>query len=228
MTAAHPDHIGLLAAELRDALIEERRALAVAGTGDPPPLPDAIGVLVADDAALLSAPVRERVADRVLRDTVGLGPLEELLRDPEVEEVMVNGHDEVCVERRGRSIRTEVAFPGEEELRDAIERILGPLGRRVDELSPMADARLADGSRVNVVIPPLAVDGPAVSIRRFAGIRPGPAELVALGTFDERLRELLRSGGRARAEPVISGGTGSGQDDPAQRALRASSIPASG
>ena len=211
MTAAHPDHIGLLAAELRDALIEERRALAVAGTGDPPPLPDAIGVLVADHAALLSAPVRERVADRVLRDTVGLGPLEELLRDPEVEEVLVNGHDEVWVERRGRLIRTEVAFPGEDGLRDVIERVLGPIGRRVDELSPMADGRLPDGSRVNVIIPPLSVDGPAVSIRRFAGIRPDPAELLARGSFDERLLELLRTAVESRQNLIISGGTGSGK-----------------
>ena len=211
MTTGHPDHIGLLAAELRDALIEERRALAVAGTGDPPPLPDAIGVLVADHAALLSAPVRERVADRVLRDTVGLGPLEELLRDPEVEEVLVNGHDEVWVERRGRLIRTEVAFPGEDGLRDVIERVLGPIGRRVDELSPMADGRLPDGSRVNVIIPPLSVDGPAVSIRRFAGIRPDPAELLARGSFDERLLELLRTAVESRQNLIISGGTGSGK-----------------
>ena len=211
MTAAHPDHIGLLAAELRDELIEERRALAVAGTGDPPPLPDAIEVLVADHAALLSAPVRERVADRVLRDTVGLGPLEELLRDPEVEEVLVNGHDEVWVERRGRLIRTEVAFPGEDGLRDVIERVLGPIGRRVDELSPMADGRLPDGSRVNVIIPPLSVDGPAVSIRRFAGIRPDPAELLARGSFDERLLEPLRTAVESRQNLIISGGTGSGK-----------------
>ena len=211
MTTGHPDHIGLLAAELRDALIEERRALAVAGTGDPPPLPDAIGVLVDDHAALLSAPVRERVADRVLRDTVGLGPLEELLRDPEVEEVLVNGHDEVWVERRGRLIRTEVAFPGEDGLRDVIERVLGPIGRRVDELSPMADGRLPDGSRVNVIIPPLSVDGPAVSIRRFAGIRPDPAELLARGSFDERLLELLRIAVESRQNLIISGGTGSGK-----------------
>ena len=97
---------------------------------------------------------------------------------------MVNGPDSVYVERGGRIEPTAVAFADEEELRNAIERILAPLGRRVDELSPMVDARLADGSRVNVVIPPLAIDGPAVSIRRFGAQRPGPRELVELGTLE--------------------------------------------
>ena len=117
---------------------------------------------------------REQIAGLILRDTVGLGPLEELLADDEVEEVMVNGHDSVYVERHGRIERTDVRFASEQALRDAIERILAPAGRRVDELNPMADARLADGSRINVVIPPLAVDGPALSVRRFAAERPGP------------------------------------------------------
>jgi len=205
-----PDHVGRLAIELRDRLIDERRALAVAGD-DPPPLGDAVRVLVDREAALLSGPGRKAVADRVLRDTVGLGPLEELLRDPEVEEVMVNGHREVWIERRGRLLRTDVSFPGEESLRDMIERVLGPIGRRVDELSPMADGRLADGSRVNVVIPPLSVDGPAVSIRRFAGVRPDPAELTARGTFDERLLAVLEGAVRGRRNLIVSGGTGSGK-----------------
>jgi pilus assembly protein CpaF len=209
--SAAPDHVGLLAAELRDRLIEQRRALAVAGAEEVPALPDAIADLVADDVALLSEDVRADVADRVLRETVGLGPLEELLRDAEVEEVLVNGHEEVWVERNGRLRRTSVAFPDEEGLRDVIERVLGPIGRRVDELSPMADGRLADGSRVNVVIPPLAVDGPALSIRRFAGIRPDPDELVARGSFDAELRDLLADAVRRRRNLIVSGGTGSGK-----------------
>jgi pilus assembly protein CpaF len=209
--SAAPDHVGLLAAELRDRLIEQRRALAVAGAEDVPALPEAIAALVADDAALLSAEAQTRLADRVLRETVGLGPLEELLRDPEIEEVLVNGHDEVWVERRGTLQRTAVEFADEDGLRDVIERVLGPIGRRVDELSPMADGRLPDGSRVNVVIPPLAVDGPAVSIRRFAGIRPDPDELVARGSFDDELRELLAAAVRDRRNLIVSGGTGSGK-----------------
>ncbi|HET6830392.1 MAG TPA: CpaF family protein [Solirubrobacterales bacterium] len=206
-----PDHVGLLAAELRERLIEQRRALAVAGAEHVPALPEAVAELVAGDAALLSEAARTEVAERVLRETVGLGPLEELLRDPDVEEVLVNGHEEVWVERGGRLRRTAVGFADDEGLRDVIERVLGPIGRRVDELSPMADGRLPDGSRVNVVIPPLAVDGPALSIRRFAGIRPDPDELVARGSFDPELRELLAEAIGSRRNLIISGGTGSGK-----------------
>jgi pilus assembly protein CpaF len=124
---------------------------------------------------------------------------------------MVNGHESVYVERRGRIEPTQVAFGSEQDLRDAIERILAPVGRRVDELSPMADARLADGSRVNVVIPPLAVDGPALSVRRFAARRPGPDELVETGTLAPAVRELLAEAIVSRRSVLVSGGTGSGK-----------------
>jgi pilus assembly protein CpaF len=166
---------------------------------------------VDEAAAILSPGRRERLVELILRDTVGLGPLEELLADPDVEEVMVNGHESVYVERRGRIEPTEVAFESEQDLRDAIERILAPVGRRVDELSPMADARLADGSRVNVVIPPLAVDGPALSVRRFAARRPGPDELVAAGTLAPEVRELLADAVALRRSVLVCGGTGSGK-----------------
>ena len=174
-------HLDRLAAELRFRLVERRRADAAAGVRKPAPLAQAVHDLVASDAALLDSPTRARLEDLILREAVGLGPLEELLADPSIEEVMVNGHARVYVERAGRVERTEVGYPSEEALRDAIERILAPLGRRVDELSPMVDARLEDGSRVNVVVPPLAVDGPSLSIRRFAAARPGPDELVEPG-----------------------------------------------
>jgi pilus assembly protein CpaF len=167
--------------------------------------------LVDEAAAGLSEVRRELIAGLILRDTVGLGPLEELLADDEIEEVMVNGHASVYVERRGRIEPTDVCFESEQALRDAIERILAPAGRRVDELNPMADARLADGSRVNVVIPPLAVDGPALSVRRFGATRPGPSELVACGTLTEELRDLLAAAVRDRRSILVSGGTGSGK-----------------
>jgi pilus assembly protein CpaF len=128
-----------------------------------------------------------------------------------VTEVMVNGADAVYVECGGRIGPTEVRFESEAALRDAIERILAPLGRRVDELSPMVDARLADGSRVNVIIPPLSVDGPALSIRRFTAARPGPDELVASDTLTAELRDLLAAAVRARRSILISGGTGAGK-----------------
>jgi pilus assembly protein CpaF len=200
-----------LAARLREALIERRRADAAGGRPQRGDLAVAVAELVEREAAILPAAERGGIAARILRDTVGLGPLEELLADPEVEEVMVNGPGQVYVERRGRIEATEVRFADETELRNSIERILAPLGRRVDELSPMADARLADGSRVNVVIPPLAVDGPAVSIRRFAAARPDPAALVELGTVSESMHDLLEDAVRSRRSILVSGGTGSGK-----------------
>lgn len=210
-TGAHERHLAALATSLRSRLVERRRAAAAAGRQAEGELGDAVRDLVEREAALLGAAERELVAARILRDSIGLGPLEVLLADPEVEEVMVNGPGAVYVERRGRIEATEVAFADEEELRNAIERILAPLGRRVDELSPMVDARLADGSRVNVVIPPLAIDGPVVSIRRFGANRPGPEQLVALGTLVPEQRDLLATAVRGRRSVLVSGGTGSGK-----------------
>ena len=204
-------HLDLWAAELRRRLVERRRAEAAAGRRDGAPLPEAVRELVEADSAILEPPTRERLCELIRREAVGLGPLEELLADPAVEEVMVNGHERVYVERGGRVERTEIRFPTEQALRDAIERILTPLGRRVDELSPMVDARLEDGSRVHVVIPPLAVDGPSLSIRRFSAVRPNPDELVRLGTLTPELRDELAAAVGARRSILVSGGTGSGK-----------------
>ena len=211
VVATPDDHARILAADLRLRLVERRRAEAAGGDGARVGLEAAVRELVDEAAALLSPARREQIVDLVLRDTVGLGPLEEVLADDEVEEVMVNGHEVVYVERRGRLERSSVRFESERELRDAIERILAPLGRRVDELSPMADARLADGSRVNVVIPPLAIDGPVLSVRRFAAARPGPEELETTGTLTAELRALLAEAVSERRSILISGGTGSGK-----------------
>jgi pilus assembly protein CpaF len=208
---ARRSHLDDLATELRRRLIERRRAQAAAGGGSLTPLPGAVRELVDEDAAVLEPGTRDRLCELILREAVGLGPLEELLADPTVEEVMVNGHERVYVERRGRIERTDVRFESEEVLRDAIERILTPLGRRVDELSPMVDARLEDGSRVHVVIPPLAVSGATLSIRRFSAVRPGPRELVDLGTLTEELHDELAAAVTARRSILVSGGTGSGK-----------------
>jgi len=222
-------HAESLAADLRRRLLERRRAEAAAGHQSGEGLESAVAELVDDHAAALSEARRQQVRELILRDTVGLGPLEELLADPAVEEVMVNGPGNVYVERGGHIERTEIRFGSERALRDAIERILAPLGRRVDELSPMADARLADGSRVNVIIPPLAVDGPALSIRRFTAARPDPDELVASGALTPELRDLLAASVREWRSVLISGGTGSGKTtllnalssyiDPAERVV---------
>ena len=204
-------HIAELADGLRLRLIERRRGEAAAGRLPGMDLAEEVSALVGEEAALLGAEMRAELVARIVRDTVGLGPLEELLADPAVEEVMVNGFESVYVERGGRIEAVDVRFPDEEELRNAIERILAPLGRRIDELNPMVDARLADGSRVNVVIPPLAVDGPAVSIRRFGAERPGPAQLVELGTLSAEQCSLLGEAVAERRSIMISGGTGSGK-----------------
>ena len=204
-------HIAELADGLRLRLIERRRGEAAAGRLPGMDLAEEVGALVGEEAALLGAETRAELVARIVRDTVGLGPLEELLADPAVDEVMVNGFESVYVERGGRIEAVDVRFPDEEELRNAIERILAPLGRRIDELNPMVDARLADGSRVNVVIPPLAVDGPAVSIRRFGAERPGPAQLVELGTLSAEQCDLLGEAVAERRSIMISGGTGSGK-----------------
>ncbi len=196
-----------LAREIHAGLVDRRRS----DPDDGEAVDSAIRTAVEQAAPVLSPDSRGLLVEYVSREASGLGPLEVLIGDPSVEEVMVNGYDRVYVERRGRLERATVTFEDEEQLRNTIERILSPLGRRVDESSPMADARLADGSRVNVVIPPLAVDGPALSIRRFPASRPGPEDLVALGTLDRDSAERLERAVRGRKSILISGGTGSGK-----------------
>lgn len=197
-----------LAEEIRAGLIERRRSADAAGREE---IGEAIRREVDERAVLLSDETRKDLADRIEREASGLGPLEVLIEDPAVEEVMVNGPDQVFVERAGRIERVDVGFEDEEQLRNTIERILAPLGRRVDELSPMADARLPDGSRVNVVIPPLAVDGPAVSIRRFPADRPTVNDLVEWGSLTLEQAERLEREISGRSSILISGGTGSGK-----------------
>jgi pilus assembly protein CpaF len=194
-----------LAVALRERLLAE--ADGDAG-GD---LEARIRALVEREAALLDVGAREELVARVAERSFGLGPLEPLLRDASVDEVMVNGAGVVWVERGGRLEATDVRFGSAAELRDVIERILAPLGRRVDEAEPLCDARLPDGSRVNVVIPPLAPDGPIVTVRRFRARGLSADDLVAAGTWEPPLRDLLACAVRARLSVLISGGTGSGK-----------------
>ena len=187
------------------------RLLATAGEGDDGAEQERIRALVDREAGVLSAGARAGLAARIAERAFGLGPLEPLLDDPEVEEIMVSGTAPVWVERRGRLERTDVAFGSEGDLREAIERILAPLGRRVDEAEPLADARLPDGSRVNVVIPPLALDGPALTIRRFRRRGFTPEDLVANETLSRPLLDFLARAVRSRATILVCGGTGSGK-----------------
>jgi len=195
-----------LASALRSRLIERAREGAAGGG-----LEDEVRALVQAEAGPLPEAEREALAERVVLLAAGLGPLEPLLADPAVDEVMVNGADAVYVERSGRVERSGVRFADEAELMHAVERILAPLGRRVDEASPLCDARLADGSRVNVVIPPLAVDGPCLTIRRFRRLGFSLRNLVENGTLTRALAEFLAMCVTARATLLVSGGTGSGK-----------------
>jgi pilus assembly protein CpaF len=153
-----------------------------------------------------------KVVNEVSDEVVGFGPVEFLLKDPGVTEVMVNGADDVYVERKGRIERApEGLFEGEEAVLHLIERIVGPLGIRVDESSPWADARLPDGSRVHAIIPPLSLRGPSLTIRKFSPVPPAPADLVTQGSMGARMLRFLSACVRGRANIVVSGGTGSGK-----------------
>lgn len=174
-------------------------------------LEERIEAVVGREAGFLAPVVRRELADRIGRRTVAAGPLERLLQDPAIDEVLIAGTGPIWIERGGRLERTGVAFGSEGELRQAIERLLTPAGRRVDEAQPFCDARLPDGSRVNVILPPLAVDGPAVTIRRFRASPFSAPELVAAGSWDEELLGLLREAVSGRRNIVICGGTGSGK-----------------
>src|SRR5207302_1924577 len=144
-------------------------------------------------------------------DLLGYGPLEPLLHDPDVTEIMCNGIDEIYVERHGKIERTGASFIDESQFRQVIEKIVSRVGRRIDESSPMVDARLPDGSRVNAVIPPVAVDGPLLSIRRFGRYALKGEDLVAKYALTEGMLELLKGCVKARLNILICGGTGSGK-----------------
>ena len=196
-----------LADALRRRMIEQARDGASAGVA----LADRVRALVEREAAALPAAERDALAARVIRLATGLGPLDPLLADPSVDEVMVNGPGEVWVERGGRLEPAGAGFSDEAELMHAVERILAPLGRRVDEASPLCDARLADGSRVNVVIPPLALSGPCLTIRRFRPAGFSLEDLVGNGTLPRGLADFLGACVAGRAAVLVSGGTGSGK-----------------
>jgi len=163
------------------------------------------------DKTPMTAADRLRVSQEVADEILGHGPLEPYLRDPEVSEIMVNGHNQVYVERAGRLYPVAAGFADESHLRRTIDKIVARVGRRVDEASPMVDARLPDGSRVNAVVPPLALDGSVLTIRKFAADPYLVSDLIAFGTLTPPTAELLRACVRGRMNIVISGGTGSGK-----------------
>lgn len=199
------------AGELRERAIADARADRRLLTEDPAALREHVELLVAREAPGLAQATRQRLVDHVVTASVGFGPLEPLIADPAVDEIMVNGHDQIWVERAGALERSEAKFESVDELHNLIERMIAPLGRRVDEASPICDARLPDGSRVNVVIPPLALGGPVLTIRRFRHAQLDADALVANGTLSQRAHDFLAGAVDARRSLLVSGGTGSGK-----------------
>ena len=159
----------------------------------------------------LTARVMEQITREVMYELRGLGPIQPFLDDDTITEVMVNGPRNVFVERNGRIFRTDVCFQNDEHVKRVIDRIVTPIGRRIDESSPMVDARLQDGSRVNAIIPPLALNGPVITIRKFARKPFTMDALVRLGTLSEPMAQFLKAAVEARLNIMVSGGTGSGK-----------------
>ena len=178
--------------------------------------PEIRGLIIAmiereSSATPLSLFEREALITDVLNELFGLGPLEMLLRDPAISDILVNRYNQVFVEREGKLAETDITFRDDRHLMQIIERIVSSVGRRIDESSPMVDARLADGSRVNAIIPPLALDGPAMSIRRFRTDRLGAEDLVGRESWTEPMMEFLRAAIGCRLNLIVSGGTGAGK-----------------
>src|SRR5258706_3861499 len=178
-----------------------------------PEIRSLIGELIESETqtTLLSLAERDNLVGDVLNELFGLGPLEALLGDPDISDILVNRFDRVYIERNGKLEETDVVFKDDRHLQLIIERIVSSVGRRIDESSPMVDARLKDGSRVNAIIPPLALDGPALSIRRFRTGRLGAQDLVERDTLTQPMLDFLRCAVGARLNVIISGGTGAGK-----------------
>ncbi|MBP2293763.1 CpaF family protein [Azospirillum rugosum] len=170
-----------------------------------------LGDLLADEQIALNAGERSRLTRDIIDELLGLGPLEPLLKDPTVSDILVNTHAQVFIERRGTLELSSVKFRDERHLRRIIDRIVAAVGRRVDESQPMVDARLPDGSRVNAVVPPVAIDGSIVSIRKFSRTPLGVDRLVATGSITPEIAQVLRAVVKSRLNVLISGGTGTGK-----------------
>jgi pilus assembly protein CpaF len=167
--------------------------------------------IVESEPTLLTGPEKKQISEEVLHEVFGLGPLEPLLEDPTISDILVNGCRQVYVERGGLLETTNVQFHDDGHLLRIIDKIVSQVGRRVDESNPMVDARLADGSRVNAIIPPLAVDGPILSIRRFSTDKLMPADLVKKQSLTPGMMQLLEAAVKARLNIIVAGGTGSGK-----------------
>jgi len=180
---------------------EELRSFAV----------DELSAVIDDEQVPLSPEERRRLIREIADEVMGFGPLQRLLEDPSVTEVMVNGFNQIYVERHGHLALTDLQFSSDAHLRKVIERIVSKVGRRIDESSPLVDARLEDGSRVNAIIPPLAVNGPSLTIRKFSHIPITVRNLIEWGSVSQEMAELLSACVQARLNIIVSGGTGTGK-----------------
>ncbi|MFN2582169.1 MAG: CpaF family protein [Candidatus Dormibacteria bacterium] len=205
-------HAGLRS-KVHQRLVEE-----LAGNPDSAPpdvvrqrIAELVNEVITEMAVTMSRQDRQRVIETIVNDVLGLGPLEDLLSNPDVTEIMVNGPRQVYIERSGKITLSEVTFENNDHLMQVIDRIVSSIGRRVDESSPMVDARLKDGSRVNVIIPPLALRGPTITIRKFAKDALQVEDLVRVDSITDEMITFLRACVRARLNIVVSGGTGSGK-----------------
>src|SRR5213082_265985 len=172
---------------------------------------DTLTAVLAEMGLSLTKPEKQRLLDSVLNDFLGIGPNEALISDPTITEIMVNGPDQIFVEHKGKLTLSNVQFESEDQLRRVIDRIVSTIGRRIDEGSPMVDARLKDGSRVNVIIPPLALNGPILTIRKFSKDPYKITDLIKFGTITDPMAQFVRACVRSRMNMLVSGGTGSGK-----------------
>jgi pilus assembly protein CpaF len=212
-STARPD-FGAIKAAIHRKLIQRLNLERVTQMGREAVRPEVAQIvesLAAEENTPMTLQERERLSTEVLDEVFGLGPLEPLLRDPSISDILVNTYKSVYIERHGLLERTNIQFRDDAHLMSIIDRIVSAVGRRVDESSPMVDARLPDGSRVNAIIPPLAIDGPCMSIRRFGSDPLGPDELIQNQSLTAPMLELLRGCVGSRLNVLISGGTGAGK-----------------
>jgi pilus assembly protein CpaF len=210
----HPQYQALkgrIHQELLNRLNLDRLAKVKRGEAEPELRNLIVGMLDRDHETPLSLAERESLITDVLHELFGLGPLEVLLSDPAISDILVNRYNQVYIEREGKLEETDVVFRDDAHLLQIIERIVSAVGRRIDESSPMVDARLKDGSRVNAIIPPLALEGPALSIRRFRTDRLGAEDLVSRDSLTKPMLEFLKAAVSCRLNVIVSGGTGAGK-----------------
>lgn len=167
--------------------------------------------MIEEEKVIIPRQEMEQIIEQIINESVGYGPLETLLQDEQITEIMVNGPQEIFIERKGRLEKSEVRFKDEQHIRHIIDRIIAPIGRRIDESSPMVDARLYDGSRVNAVIPPVSLNGPVLSIRKFNKVPLTLEDLVGFQSFTPEMGMFLQAAVKAKCNILVSGGTGSGK-----------------